>query len=71
MDLYLIFDDLKKRKGFFFIVLIRINVKRVIKCCNEMVKFNIFLFFFVNVFLLLVVFENKEVIMINSIYLEI
>lgn len=67
MDLYSTFDDLKKRKGFSPAVPIRINGKRVIKCCNETAK----PLPPANVLPLPVVLENKEATMINSIYLEI
>lgn len=71
MDLYSTFDDLKKRKGFFPAVPIRINGKRVIKCCNETAKPNTLPLPQANVLPLPVVLENKEATMINSIYLEI
>lgn len=71
MDLYWTFDDLKKRKGFFPAVPIRINGKRVIKCCNETAKPNTLPLPPANVLPLPVVLENKEATMINSIYLEI
>lgn len=71
MDLYSSFDDLKKRKGFSPAVPIRINGKRVIKCCNETAKPNTLPLPPANVLPLPVVLENKEATMINSIYLEI
>lgn len=71
MDLYWTFDDLKKRKGFFPAVPIRINGKRVIKCCNETAKPNTLPLPPANVLPLPVALENKEATMINSIYLEI
>lgn len=72
MDLYWTFDDLKKRKGFFPTVPIRINGKRVIKCCNETAKPNTLPLPPANVLPLPVALENKiEATRINSIYLEI
>lgn len=71
MDLYWTFDGLKKRKVFFPAVPIRINGKRVIKCCNETAKPNTLPLPPANVLPLPVVLENKEATMINSIYLEI
>lgn len=72
MDLYWTFDDLKKRKGFFPAVPIRINGKRVIKCCNETAKPNTLPLPPANVLPLPVALENKiEATRINSIYLEI
>lgn len=72
MDLYWTFDDLKKGKGFFPAVPIRINGKRVIKCCNETAKPNTLPLPPANVLPLPVAIENKiEATRINSIYLEI
>lgn len=61
----------EEKERFFPAVPIRINGKRVIKCCNETAKPNTLPLPPANVLPLPVVLENKEATMINSIYLEI
>lgn len=61
----------EEKERFVPAVPIRINSKRVIKCCNETAKPNTLPLPPANVLPLPVVLENKEATMINSIYLEI
>lgn len=62
---------IEEKERFFPAVPIRINGKRVIKCCNETAKPNTLPLPPANVLPLPVVLENKEATMINTIYLEI